>query len=160
MKDDFMKPIYSLSFLLLISCTVRTGDFILRGYDLDIDRKAAIGDAMISWGFGKLNITGTSQSRMQQFRTLNELMRLKSQSGYAKEFIYLGTNREGMLRCVLREYYVDGSSFFIKPSYSLDLDYDISESKVIGIQGFEIEILSADQRTVHYKVIKEPGTSN
>ena len=83
-------------------------------------------------------------------------MRLRAQSGFAKELIYLGTNRQGVLRCVFREYYVDGAAFFIKPSYSLDLNYDISESKSIGIQGFEIEIVSADQRTVEYKVIKEP----
>ena len=41
-----------------------------------------------------------------------------------------------------------------RPSFSQDLQYDLSESNIIGIKGLRIEVLKAGNTKIEYKIVK------
>lgn len=150
------KLIYIIPILILFGCTIRISDFVLQNYEIAKEDSVFVGEPIITWGSGKIYTPGSTKV-LHRVRDLSELIRFSARVGYARELVYLGTNRSGVLRCMFREYYIDTQSSILKPGFSLDLEYDLSESMTIGIQGFEIEIIRADQRMVLYRVVKEPA---
>jgi hypothetical protein len=65
-----------------------------------------------------------------------------------QEFIYNG--RVGTaLKFIYREYVDD----YARPAFSQDLQYDLAESKIIGFRGLRIEVLSATNTNIEYKVL-------
>lgn len=65
-----------------------------------------------------------------------------------QEFIYNG--RVGnALKFIYREYVND----IARPAFSQELQYDLSESNIIGFRGLRIEILTATNTNVEYKVL-------
>jgi hypothetical protein len=65
-----------------------------------------------------------------------------------QEFIYNG--RVGSaLKFIYREYIDD----YARPAFSQDLQYDLAESKIIGFRGLRIEVISATNTNIEYKVL-------
>lgn len=52
--------------------------------------------------------------------------------------------------------YRELSRGFARPAFNQELVYDVAQSRIIGFQGMEIEILSADAREVHFIVRRDP----
>lgn len=69
---------------------------------------------------------------------------------YKQEFIYNG--RVGnALKFIYREYIDD----LARPAFTQDLQYDLSESKTIGFRGLRIDVLSATNTNIEYKIITQ-----
>lgn len=67
---------------------------------------------------------------------------------FKQEFIYNG--RVGnALKFIYREYIDD----LARPAFTQDLQYDLSESKIIGFRGLRIEVVNATNTNIEYKVI-------
>lgn len=49
--------------------------------------------------------------------------------------------------------YRESSSDMARPAFNNDVEYDLSESKVIGYKGAKIEVLEATNQSIRYKVI-------
>ena len=97
------------------------------------------------------NISGTGMS----FKQLNENIEytetsvpLKQKDYFKQEFIYNG--RVGnALKFIYREYVED----YARLAFTQDLQYDLSESKIIGFRGLRIEIINATNTKIEYKVL-------
>lgn len=50
--------------------------------------------------------------------------------------------------------YREFSNNFARPAFNNNVDYDLSESKVIGYKGAEIEVIEATNRHIKYRVIR------
>lgn len=65
-----------------------------------------------------------------------------------QEIIYNG--RVGTaLKFIYREYTKD----YIKPAFTQELQYDISEGKVIGFRGLRLEVINTTNTNIEYKVL-------
>lgn len=55
--------------------------------------------------------------------------------------------------------YREFSNNLARPAFNNDVEYDLSESNIIGYKGAELEIIKADNRSITYKVIRNfPNT--
>jgi hypothetical protein len=67
---------------------------------------------------------------------------------FKQEFIYNGRVNNAV-KFTYREFLND----YARPSFTQDLQYDLNESKVIGFKGLRIEIISATNIEIKYKVL-------
>ena len=70
------------------------------------------------------------------------------QNYFKQEFIYNG-KIGGSLKFIYREYLDD----YARPAFMQELQYDITESKVIGFKGLRIEIIDVNNTSITYKVL-------
>jgi hypothetical protein len=68
---------------------------------------------------------------------------------FKKELIYNGVSQK-TASVTYREF----SNDYARPSFSLDLKYDLSEDDVIGFRGARLQIIKAGNVAVRYKVLK------
>lgn len=50
--------------------------------------------------------------------------------------------------------YREFSGDLARPAFSNDVEYDLNESKIIGYKGARLEVLSADNQSIKYKVLQ------
>ncbi|MGH1391412.1 MAG: hypothetical protein ACRAUZ_14840, partial [Aeromonas jandaei] len=50
--------------------------------------------------------------------------------------------------------YRESSNDIARPAFNNDVEYDLNESKEIGYKGAIVEIISADNQKITYRVIK------
>jgi hypothetical protein len=95
------------------------------------------------------NGAGITFSQIKNVLEYTELFVPVPKREYNKqEFIYNG--RVGTaLKFIYREYVDD----YARPAFSQDLQYDLAESKVIGFRGLRIEVMSATNTNIEYKVL-------
>ena len=75
---------------------------------------------------------------------------IKEKEYFKQEFIYNG--RVGnALKFIYREYVND----YVRPAFTQDLQYDLSDSKIIGFRGLRIEIINATNTKIKYKVLNK-----
>ncbi|SDR90808.1 hypothetical protein SAMN04515667_0963 [Formosa sp. Hel1_31_208] len=72
----------------------------------------------------------------------------KEKDNFKQEFIYNGRVRDA-LKFIYREYKND----YARPAFIQDLQYDLSESKIIGFRGMRVEIINATNTEIEYKVL-------
>ncbi|MEI6305791.1 MAG: hypothetical protein WCP33_03120 [Deltaproteobacteria bacterium] len=65
-----------------------------------------------------------------------------------KELVYNGKSKD-TIKIMYREFYDN----FAKQAFYQDLNYDMSESKLIGFKGIKIEILEATNSYIKYKIM-------
>ena len=54
--------------------------------------------------------------------------------------------------------YREFSNSYARPAYNNDVEYDLSESSIIGYKGSELEIISATNRDITFKLIRNFNT--
>ena len=67
---------------------------------------------------------------------------------FKKEFIYNGRVDDG-LKFIYREFYGD----LIRPSFTQELQYDLSQSDIIGFKGLRVKVINATNSTITYSVL-------
>lgn len=73
---------------------------------------------------------------------------IKGKEYFKQEFIYNGKVGNG-IKFVYREFADD----FARPAFTQELQYDLSESKIIGFRGLRLEVIKATNTDIDYKVI-------
>tara|TARA_R110000751_G_scaffold105046_3_gene200785 strand:- start:40734 stop:41447 length:714 start_codon:yes stop_codon:yes gene_type:complete len=98
--------------------------------------------------------TGTNYNELtlikpkEQIDYIHIKVRTKHKDYFKKEFIYNG--RVGnALKFIYREYIND----YARPAFTQEVQYDLSENKIIGFRGMRIEIIKATNTTIEYKVL-------
>ncbi len=119
--------------------TVFNGERVNWAYCLVIDKNGSpYGDTACNpvhvreWG-----------ERPQIFRT----SKIYQEGSFKRELIYNGRSKD-----VLKLQYREFNNSFARPAFYQDLIYDLSESKVIGFKGMQIEILEATNSTIKFIV--------
>ena len=54
--------------------------------------------------------------------------------------------------------YREFSNSYARPAYNNDVEYDLSESSIIGYKGSELEIINATNRDITFKLIRNFNT--
>lgn len=72
----------------------------------------------------------------------------KCESCFKRELIYNGKSGT-TLRFIYREFIND----MARPAFNQDLQYDLSESNVIGIKGLRVEVINATNTKIEYKIL-------
>ena len=72
----------------------------------------------------------------------------KEKEYFKQEFIYNGRVGDA-LKFAYREYLND----YARPAFTQDLQYDLSESKIIGFRGMRIEVINATNLEIEYKIL-------
>lgn len=55
------------------------------------------------------------------------------------------------IKILYREYFTQIN----RPGFSIELEYDLSDKNIINYKNFSIEILSATQHSIQYKVLSD-----
>lgn len=95
------------------------------------------------------NSTGITFYKIKEVLEYTQIQVLVPEKYYFKqEFIYNG--RVGnALKFIYREYIDD----IARPAFTQDLQYDLAESETIGFRGLRIEVVTATNTNIEYKVL-------
>ena len=114
------------------------------GYQIGVAENTTTGEAnpFINSvnGFNTKKIEGFSVSA-------SEYREKDCQECFKKEMVYNGKSGN-TLKFIYREYVND----MARPAFNQDLQYDLSESTMIGFKGLRINVVSATNTTIEYKV--------
>ncbi|WP_439151200.1 hypothetical protein [Winogradskyella sp.] len=72
----------------------------------------------------------------------------KQKDYFKQEFIYNGRVSDA-IKFTYREY----ADNYARPAFTQDLQYDLSESEIIGFRGLRIEVIDATNTKIEYKVL-------
>jgi len=80
--------------------------------------------------------------------TLNESMFIEQDDSFQQTLIYLGKENN-----ILKFSYREFSDNRIRDSFTTEISYDLSESKIIGFKDFKAEIIEASNTLLKYRII-------
>lgn len=103
-------------------------------------------DGIYSTGFSEFGINFVEPE--EEIEYIKTRATLKEKEFFKQEFIYNG--RVGnALKFIYREYIND----YARPAFIQDLQYDLSESEIIGFRGLRIQIINASNTEIEYIVL-------
>ena len=136
--------------LLLISTTIFwIGCIVLspyqyRNYQINRIDSCVVGNPLILIQNGLISHDRTNLDTLRYF------------FGYESELLYTGISGN-TIYLTHREYQTNASGVFIKPAFSLQVQYDLAISKLITFQHYSIEIFEATPYMLKYRVIDDHG---
>jgi hypothetical protein len=140
-KSRLVRILAMVPLLAIIGCG-GIGPYPLRDYEIGRSKEASVGSVMMAWEYGQKD----------------EL--LGTRAGIRKELYYRGI-AQNVINISYREFRVNPGGrgippgTYARPDFNQELKYDISKSKTITFQDVRIEVESADQEKIRFKVIKE-----
>ena len=132
-----MKILYALSIIVILnSCQIETVSnlFLSRNYEKNIELSQSIGNPIIQIKFEERSKSGSSLNNSWYY-----------------ELLYSGKSGN-VIRLLYREY----SNDYIRPAFTQDVQYDLSETKRIRFKHTVIDIVEATNMEIKYKVIDSP----
>jgi len=129
-----MKRINTIIALIIsiFGCNVVVIPYFLKGYTLNLSMEVTVGSIIMYWESG-MKYNGKPISNLR------------------KELLYGGIS-QNVIQINYREY----SEGYARQPFYQDLKYDLSKSKTIAFQDIIIEIDTADQQKITFKIIREP----
>lgn len=125
------------------------------GYDLYFHETSNVGVAIATNGGADKGFVKNSSTSISLFNlkenieyektTYNEL----DNNYYKQEFIYNGKVGNG-IKFVYREF----ANNQAQNAYKQELQYDLSESNIIGFKGLRIEVITATNTQIDYRILK------
>lgn len=103
-------------------------------------------DGIYTTGFTEFGINFIEPK--EQIEYIKTSVTVKEKEYFKQEFIYNGRIGNA-LKFIYREYINDYS----RPAFTQDLQYDLSESEIIGFRGLRIQIIDASNTKIKYKVL-------
>lgn len=120
--------------LSLIGCGLDNSYFLSRNYERDSTQTATIGNPMIS--------TTLEYKNNIYHNTLDK---------FTAELIYSGKSAN-VIKVVYREYSKD----LARPAFTQELQYDLNESQQLMFRSTKIDVISATNQQIVYKVREHP----
>jgi len=131
------KPYLLLIALGLLSCQL--SPYFVRDYAVGIPSKATVGSVLIGWEYGYEDINGLTRD------------------GLRIELVYTG-NTASVVHVAYREYAVLTQGRFARPPFYLNLQYDLSLSKILRFKEVKIQVDSVDREYLYYRILEEPAS--
>jgi len=125
--------------------TVESSSYLERHYLLNQEQVKTVGLPLIEWEYGTVRQTQLGKNGDTTI----------SKDGIRKELLYKGTVK-GILTLIYREYAIHADIAFLREPFSYEVQYDLSESKMIAFQDFRIKISIANQEEIRYSIVSEP----
>lgn len=95
------------------------------------------------------SVNGFKEKYIEGFKAEpTEYVDPKCRDCFKKEFVFNG-KAGNSLKFVYREYIND----MARPAFNQDLQYDLSESNIIGFKGMRIEVIKATNTAIYYQVL-------
>lgn len=101
--------------------------------------------------------TVTTGSVMMYYEIGWQYMNVR-QDGFRQELIYAGIDHN-VVQISYRELFVSAGSKYARPSYNLELKYDLQPTKIIAFREYKIRIDSADGSKISYTILSQSNTS-
>lgn len=98
-----------------------------------------------AWGFGKVITYSTKPVENIELTTVSEIF----PESFKRELTYLGVS-QNTISVAYREFKGD----MIRPAFSQELKFDLSQGDVIGFRGSRFQIIKASNIGLRYKLIK------
>jgi hypothetical protein len=133
---------FLITTILFVSC-VTYEPYLYKSYKLNDTISVPVGSPMFTYSKGT-KVVGIDPGVV---------------SGVGEELIYAGIVGK-FLKLFYREYSENTTGSYARPSYFLELQYDISQDTLIVFREYLIDILNANQRGITYIIRKEPNNSN
>lgn len=135
---------------VLVGCATTTlQNKKFKSYKVGETKTATIGDAFLT------DQDGSISTVREWVGVLNSpdgwrVSERASQDFVRKELLYSGKSAN-----TIKVSYREFRGGFAAPAFSQNLEYDLNESKTINFQKFTLEVLSATNQTITYKVLKD-----
>ena len=142
--------IVAATVLLLQGCATSTLESkTFKSYRVGETKTVTIGDAFLT------DQNGSISTVREWVGVLNSpdgwrVSQKASQDFVKKELLYSGKSGN-TIKISYREF----RGGFAAPAFSQNLEYDLNESKTINFQKFTLEVLSATNQAITYKVLKD-----
>jgi hypothetical protein len=142
--------ISGLLLLLLSGCATSTLESkTYKSYAVGQTKTATIGDAFL------VDQNGSISTVKEWVGVLNSpdgwrVSQRASQDFIRKELLYSGKSAN-----TIKVSYREFRGGYAAPAFSQNLEYDLNESSTINFQRFTLQVLSATNQTITYKVLKD-----
>lgn len=136
--------------ILLAGCATSTlQSKTFKSYRVGETKTVTIGDAFLT------DQNGSVSTVREWVGVLNSpdgwrVSQRASQDFVRKELLYSGKSAN-----TIKVSYREFRGGFAAPAFSQNLEYDLNESKTINFQKFTLEVLSATNQAITYKVLKD-----
>jgi hypothetical protein len=128
--------IIASTLLLTLSGCISVAPYSFRNYTIGRIDSCNVGDPIIS-------IQDGVRDKLQN-----------SFFGYERELIYTGISNN-TISLMYREYYSSPNGTYIRPAFSMPLQYDLNVSSAITFKEFSIEIANATTKQIKYSVVQD-----
>ncbi|MDB4794921.1 hypothetical protein OAG73_01820 [bacterium] len=105
-----------------------------------------IENGTLIWPVNVLNTPIAMQPKITYSKALSNRW---SPESFDKQFIYNGKSGS-TLKFTYREF----NSGYARPAFNQDLNYDLTEGKIIGFKGARIEVIDTTNTSIKYKVLE------
>lgn len=131
----FFVPLFGLC---LSGCGFANSAFFTKNYEIGKEMEATVGSEMM-W-----KESGTKNT------VYNRVL-----SGMRMELIYGGVAND-IVKITYREFNLTGYDAYARPAFSQELQYDLKQSKIITFKQTKLEVISAANDKIVYKVLQSP----
>jgi len=122
-----------------------------QNFSLNQTLTATVGSVMTEIESGQ---TAKGEDSTKELTSFQKSFQRSATRGFAQELIYLG-KAGNVVNIAYKEYNIKGNDKYIRNEFSQNLQYDLSESKIISFRSLKIEIIEANSSRIKYKVIAE-----
>ena len=124
-----------LSFILF-SCGLARSDYFYKSYEYESNLECYIGETMI----------------LEESGILNTVYKTVYPGGIRWELVYAGKSND-IIKIYYREYVAAQSGWLAKDGFTQELTYDLTEGNIIRYRKLQIEVISANNEKIVYKVL-------
>jgi len=141
MKQLFFLSLLILSLFIILTfegCGLARSSHLYRSYEFEHELECYIGETMI----------------LEESGTINTVYNTVYPGGIRWELVYAGKSDDN-IKIYYREFVSTQSGWMAKDAFTQELTYDLKESKIIRYKQLKMEILSANNEKIIYKVLSD-----
>lgn len=138
MKQFFIILVFFISIVILnfVGCGLARSSHLYRSYEYERLLECYIGNTMI----------------MEESGIVNTVYNTVYPGGIRWELVYAGKSSDNV-KIYYREYVATNSGWMAKDAFTQELTYDLKESKLIRYKDVRMEILTATNEKISFKVL-------
>ena len=145
-KGEFMKKLILLFVVIqlpvfLVGCGLSRSDYFYKSYKVETEYECYIGETMI----------------LEESGVINNVYNTVYPGGIRWELVYAGKSND-VIKIYYREYVAEQSGWLAKDAFTQELNYDLNEGNTIRYKKLQIEVISANNEKINYRVLPDKTT--
>ena len=139
MKQLFFLSLLILSLFIILTfegCGLARSSHLYRSYEFEHELECYIGETMI----------------LEESGTINTVYNTVYPGGIRWELVYAGKSNNN-IRIYYREFVASNEGWMAKDAFTQELNYDLNEGSIIRYKQLKMEIISANNEKIIYKVL-------